>query len=272
MARIAGNEASVAKPAAGAKAAPSRRKFGLADFGRLTLWAFCAAFAVTIAAYAGTTKVGQDRIKVASGEIHEIFFSSGIARPKPLDVQDGQRLADSVKILTADRDRLLARVATFERNLGEVTGSIARVEKATREVQTAQQAMVAAAPPPRPQAVPPAEEVTASINQPNANVPNVPIPPPAPGRGEYGLDLGSAPNVEGLRTLWATTLRRYSTLFEGLRPVVQMRERRPGGVDLHLVVGPIPNAATAARLCATITAAGAICQPSSYDGQRLALR
>jgi hypothetical protein len=51
-----------------------------------------------------------------------------------------------------------------------------------------------------------------------------------------------------------------------------MRERRPGGMDLHLVVGPIPNAATAARLCATITAAGALCQPSSFDGQRLALR
>lgn len=266
MARIAGSEASVAKPAPGAKGPPPRRKFGLADLGRMTLWAFCAAFALTIAAYAGTTRVGHERLKVAFAEIHEIFFPSGVSQPRPLDVQEGRRLAENVRTLTADRDRLLARVATLERHVADVTGSIARVEKAA---EAAQQTAVAAASTSKPAAAP--DEVTSSISPPAANVP-LPAPPPASGR-EYGLDLGSATTVEGLRTLWAATLKRYSTLLEGLRPVVQMRERgRPGAVDLHLVVGPIPNAATAARLCATITAAGAVCQPSSYDGQRLALR
>src|SRR6185312_12790924 len=124
---------------------------------------------------------------------------------------------------------------------------VARVEKAA---QAAQQAADAAAsqPPAPPVAAP--DEVTSSIGQPVASVPlpaplpppTAPIPAPAPGRAEFGIDLGSAANVEGLRTLWAATLRRYSTLLEGLRPVVQMHERRPGGgVDLHLVVGPIPN-------------------------------
>lgn len=258
----------MAKPVTGAKPAPSRRKFGLADFGRMTLWAFCAAFAVTIAAYAGTTEIGRDRLKLAFGEIHDIFLPSGTMQPKPLDAREGRRLAESVRTLTAEREQLLARVATLERNLGDVTGSIARVEKTAQAAQQASAAAVAAY---RPQpAASPAEEVTATI-APAAPVP-LPSPAPAPGRSEYGLDLGSAPNIEGLRMLWLNAQRRYSTLLDGLRPIVQTRERRPGGADLHLIVGPIPNAATAARLCATITATGAVCHPSSYEGQRLALR
>lgn len=255
----------MAKPATGAKAVPSKRKFRLADLGRMTLWAFFAAFALTMAAYASTTGAGRERVKLAYAEIHENLFPSGVAPPKPFDAREGQRLAETVRTLAADRERLLARVATLERNLSNVSGSIARVEKTA---QAAQQSAEAAASAPRPVAAAQPEEVTSSISQPAAPVP---MPQPAPGR-EYGLDLGSAPTVEGLRTLWAAALKRYSTLLDGLRPVVQMRERRPGGMDLHLVVGPIPNAATAARLCATITAAGAVCQPSSYDGQKLALR
>jgi hypothetical protein len=61
--------------------------------------------------------------------------------------------------------------------------------------------------------------------------------------------------------------------LEGLGPVVQTRERgRAGAVELRLIAGPLPNAATAARLCATMTAAGAICAPTMFDGQRLAGR
>ena len=52
-----------------------------------------------------------------------------------------------------------------------------------------------------------------------------------------------------------------------------MRERpRAGGIELRLIAGPIPNAATAARLCGAMTAAGAICAPALFDGQRLAGR
>jgi hypothetical protein len=270
----------VAKAAAGAKAAPSRRKFGWADLGRTTLWAFCAALALTIAAYAGTTEIGRERAKVAFAEIHGIFSPSGVTgskpAPQPFDAREGRQLAETVRALSADRERLLGRIATLERSLEDVTGSIARVEKATQAAQSTQQSpapAVAAVPMPRPAPTTPSEEITSSVSPPAVPPPApMPIPSPAPSRSEYGLDVGSAANVESLRTLWAATLRRYGPLLEGLRPVVQMRERRPGGMDLHLVVGPIPNAATAARLCATITAAGGLCQPSSYDGQRLALR
>jgi hypothetical protein len=45
---------------------------------------------------------------------------------------------------------------------------------------------------------------------------------------------------------------------------------RPGGVELRLIVGPVANAAAAARLCTAMV--GAVCQPAVYEGQRLALR
>jgi hypothetical protein len=90
---------------------------------------------------------------------------------------------------------------------------------------------------------------------------------------EFGVDLGSATSVEALRTAWAAALRRHAKLFEGLRPVVQMRERpRPAGPEFRLIAGPIANAASAARICATLTATGAVCAPAVFDGQHLAVR
>jgi hypothetical protein len=103
------------------------------------------------------------------------------------------------------------------------------------------------------------------------------LPTPSPGstvvKTEFGLDLGTAASTEALRAAWTAALRRHGTLLQGLRAVVQTRERgRAGGVELRLIAGPIANASTAARLCAALTAAGAVCAPSVFDGQRLAIR
>jgi hypothetical protein len=43
-------------------------------------------------------------------------------------------------------------------------------------------------------------------------------------------------------------------------------------MELRLVVGPLVNAGAAARLCGTLAASGLACQPTIFDGQRLALR
>jgi hypothetical protein len=261
----------LAKPAAGAKAAPPKRKFGFADLWRTTLWALSAALAVTIAAYAGSTETGRERTRGAFAEIHEILLPSGVTPPRPLDAVEGRKLAETVRTLTADRDRLAARLATLERSMDDVTGSIARVEKAAQAAQQ-QPAIVAAAPAAptvSPSPAPPPDEVTSSVSPPIAAVP---MPPPPPGRSAFGLDLGTATTIEGVRTLWTAALRRHGTLIEGLRPVVYLRERHPGAVEFHLIAGPIPNAAAAARYCVTITAAGGLCQPAPYEGQRLALR
>lgn len=262
----------MAKPEPSAKLAPSRRKFGLRDLFRLAVWGVSAASALFIALYAATTETGRDRLFTAMAEIHEVLMPTGVKPIRPLDAREGRRLAETVRALAADRDRLLARVATLEQSLDGVTGSIARVEQAARASPPA----AAADPNPSPSTAP--AEQTPTKSAPDEDVTSsIPMPPPSPGasaaKTEFGLDLGSATTVEALRTAWTAALRRHGPLLEGLRPVVQMRERpRPGGMELRLIAGPLPNAAAAARLCISMTAAGAICAPAVFEGQRLAVR
>jgi hypothetical protein len=260
----------VAEPQSSTIVTPSKRKFGIRDLFRVVLWGVSAASALFVAVYAGTTEAAQGRLHVAIAEIHEILMPSGVKPIRPLDAREGRRLTETVRALAADRERLLARVATLEQSVDGITGSI-RAEKAARTMPTPDSAgaNTETASPPSP----PAEDITSSINSPSG----VPMPPPPPGssvsKTEFGLDLGSATTLEALRTAWTAAQRRHGPLLEGLRPVVQMRERpRPGGTEFRLIAGPIPNAATAARLCATMTAAGAVCAPSVFDGQRLAVR
>jgi hypothetical protein len=266
----------VAKPVPKAEPVPSRPKFGLRDLFRLAVWGVSAAGALFVALFAATTETGRDRLFVAIAEIHEVLMPTGVKPIRPLDAREGRRLAETVRSLAADRDRLLARIATLEQSLDGITGSIARVEKAARTTSpgspnapapSVAPALSAAPAEPPPTRSAPDEDVTSSI----------PMPPQQPGssaaKTEFGLDLGSATNVEALRTAWTAALRRHGPLLEGLRPVVQMRERpRPGGMELRLIAGPVPNAAAAARLCVSMTAAGAICAPAVFEGQRLAVR
>jgi hypothetical protein len=268
------------KAKSGGALVPPRRKFGLRDLGRTGLWGLSAAAAIALVAYAGGTETGRARLDMALGDIHEALMPTGATSVRPLDAREGQRLAETVQALTADRARLMARLASLEQSLDGITGSIARVEKAVNT------------PPETVSAVrePAAAEATSSVN-PAATAPAVPAPVPAPiaapaplamppqpaaaavSKPESGLDLGSASTIEALRTAWTAALRRHGALLEGLYPVVQIRERpRPGPVELRLIAGPVPSPAVAARLCAAMAAAGAICAPALFDGQRLAGR
>ena len=102
------------------------------------------------------------------------------------------------------------------------------------------------------------------------------IPPPRDSvatRTEFGVDLGSEPNMDGLRARWANLRGNYGAVLSNLRPLVSVREgTRPGGVELRLIAGPLSNAGDAARTCASLQAKGVNCQTAVFDGQRLALR
>ena len=241
--------------------------FGWRDLLRVSVWAVAASAAMAIAVVAATTEIGRERLHQVFAEVHEVLIPSAAKPVKPLDAVEGRRLAETVRLLVADRDRLVARIATLEQNLDGVTGSIARMEKSI-EAATAPPEPT---PPPvtAPQATStPTEDVTSSI----------PLPPPAAPVGtvsktEFGIDLGSAPSVEALRTAWNAAMKRHAALLQGLHPAVQTRERaKPAATEYRLIAGPIANAATAARICATITASGGICAPAVFDGQRLAVR
>ncbi|GAA3856080.1 hypothetical protein AFIC_001685 [[Pseudomonas] carboxydohydrogena] len=89
---------------------------------------------------------------------------------------------------------------------------------------------------------------------------------------EFGIDLGSANSVEGLRAVWRGALKRVPGLVGSLQPLIVVREGQNGlGLRLHLVAGPLNDAAAAAKLCASLIANRHRCETTLFDGQRLAL-
>jgi len=91
-------------------------------------------------------------------------------------------------------------------------------------------------------------------------------------RTEFGVDLGSAASVGGLRALWGKSRKKYPEELASLRPVIAIRERKNGlGIQLRLLAGPLQDAAAAARLCAAMLAQDKEqdCETSVFDGQQL---
>lgn len=95
-------------------------------------------------------------------------------------------------------------------------------------------------------------------------------PEPPLVRGGYGVDLGGAVSVDRLRMLWNAVRTNESRLLRGMRPVAHTRRSPRGGrPDVRLVVGPLPNAEAATKLCAALLNAGRYCEPARYEGHRL---
>jgi hypothetical protein len=235
-------------------------------------------------------------------------FSGGGSRPdsttaapaprRPDAEIETRRLSEAVRTLTADRDRLVARVSALERSLDDVTGALPKGDGRAAPPATPAPAPAPemAAPVPAPAPEPP-RTIPLGRSQPQAS--SVPLPGSllplvqpssrvaagfsttadfaASGsvatRTDFGIDLGSAASVDGLRTLWSTVRSGHVSLLDGLTPVIAIREGpKPGAMELRLIAGPIANAGLAARLCASLAAASVSCEPAVYDGQRLALK
>jgi hypothetical protein len=93
-----------------------------------------------------------------------------------------------------------------------------------------------------------------------------------PGTSGLGVDVGSAANYDGLRALWHSTKNNDPGLLEGLFPVVAARENgKTHGAELRLILGPMADVESAARLCADLQAAHQYCQPVAFEGQPLSL-
>lgn len=92
-------------------------------------------------------------------------------------------------------------------------------------------------------------------------------------RTKFGVDLGGANSIEGLRALWRGLRGPHRELFAEMQPLIVIKERTTGrGTQLRLVAGPLADAAAAAKLCASLTERSKrACEPSVYDGQRLAM-
>ena len=239
---------------------------------RLGVWAGVATLAVLMAVVAANTETGVRRIAglvspddpVRGGRVANPLAS------RSFDSElEARRLGEAVRVLAADRDRLLARVAVLEqRNLDDVTGSIpsnstpAAPKPVPMLPQIPPQAAVPATPAPAPGR-------TTTTYEPMTGGPAQSVAT----KTEFGIDIGGNTSIDALRVLWVNLRASQPSALEGLRPVIAIRDGgKPGTVDLRLVAGPIPNASIAARLCATLAAAGQTCQTTVFDGQRLALQ
>ena len=246
---------------------------------RLGAWISLATVAVIGVIFVARTESGIRRIATLLMPPETVRTSKApqlANRPSDQEAEQ-RRLVEAVRALTADRDRLAARLTVIERNLDEVTGSIPP-NAAAQQVPSAAVATVTVAPPWQPAAAPPVQASSpAGSSQARVAAGHLATGTSAADsiatKTEFGIDVGGNASIEGLRTLWNSMKSGQPALFDGLRPVIAVREgQKPGAIELRLIAGPLPNASIAARLCATLAAANQPCQPTVFDGQRLALQ
>jgi len=233
---------------------------------RFGAWTGLATLAVLVAVIAARTESGVRRIATlvspeppaAARSAKELQLAN-----RAFDQEAEQRrLSEAIRMLAADRDRLLARVSTLERNVEDVTGSIAKAPSGAPSGPAIAQAV--------PEPAAPAQSRVAAGHLATGSPAGADS---VATKTEFGIDLGANATIEGLRTLWTRLKANQPGLLEGLRPIVALREGQRGGApELRLIAGPLANASVAARLCAALAAAGQACQPAVFDGQRLALR
>jgi mRNA-degrading endonuclease toxin of MazEF toxin-antitoxin module len=304
-----------------------KRRFDIPALMRLTSWGAAAALALTLAVVSSLSATGSRRATVAVAALtgqeeppRQVAATQLVPRASDLEGET-RRLNEAIRLLAADRDRLLTRVGSLERNLDDMTGSVTRTAAAPKttpadpepaaapisrqeptppktsavasEPGAAPQAAVpesflttmpASLParvrgwPPASHAAAPGPSVVAPTAAPAASRAATPAPVADPTRTgsigtktEFGVDIGSAGDLETLQAIWTETKARHGALVNGLRPVVVMREAKAGGTELRLVIGPFSNASAAAKLCATLGAADILCSAGKFEGQRLAL-
>ena len=119
----------------------------------------------------------------------------------------------------------------------------------------------------------PIPEVVAAAPATDAEPDEETTPKVAIQRTQFGVDLGTANSVPGLRALWRGLLKsRSNAPLAALQPIIVIKEGTNGsGMQLRLVAGPLNDAGAAARICAVLTENKRNCETSIFDGQRLSL-
>jgi hypothetical protein len=247
------------------------------QLARLGAWITVATLAVILVVFMARTESGIRRIATLLTPADAARTSKApqlASRPSDHEAEQ-RRLGEVVRALTADRDRLAARLTVIERNLDEVTGSIPAAAAAARSppapVPTVTASPLPALAPP-PQTSPPVPNNQARVAAGHLATGTSAADSVAT-KTEFGVDVGGNASIDGLRALWSSLKSSQPALFDGLRPVIAVREgQKAGAIELRLIAGPLPNASIAARLCAALSAANQACQPTVFDGQRLALQ
>jgi len=283
---------------------------------RLCGWGGAAAVALMSIAVASQTERGGAQLQLALNSFEQPAGAPGSTRivvpdiaPRLVETEaETRRLAAQVRELTADRERLVARIASLEHNVDDVTGSIKRQAEldlvAPRPMQPIAitppaPAPVASAPavpapapsiltgpttksvltlamlarpldppPPAWQAKPPANEPPADAPPPAVNEAALPVVEETPPKPEFGIDLGGMPSLEMIEARWSAVKANYGPDLAGLHPLVL--HERTAKLPYRLLVGPLPTKAAAVKLCTRLAAAHPACRAANFAGNRLA--
>src|SRR5262245_30288320 len=104
---------------------------------RLAIWGCAAAAALMVAVLSAYSTMGSQRVRItaappASQETLERsapqppVIAADLAERAAEAERETHRLSEAVLALSGDRERLVARIASLERSLEELTGSIRR--------------------------------------------------------------------------------------------------------------------------------------------------
>ncbi len=245
------------------KSGGTKKAVAMRGLQRLASWGAIAAGALLLAVLSSRSEVGSERIAVI------LHGGSKQVAARKFDAEaETRKLAEAVRGLAADGDQIKSRLSAVEHDMDDVTGSIGQqIEAADAARRAAENGPTAAATAAATLSLAPAALRPASLASPPK--PSADAAPPA----EYAVDIGSGLTIEALRARWLAIYSAHPQLFDGMRPIVGIKEVPHGSrIELRLVVGPISQPGAATQLCAALSAFGLFCQPTLYDGQRLALR
>jgi hypothetical protein len=285
--RSAPSKSAAAKSVAAKR--PSAGQNPWQDLWRHAGWGLAAAAALGLAAL-------SSRDDAAPQTVAAMLSSLWSQSPSPAHSFDAEaaarQLAQAVRGLAEDRDKLATRLNAVERERRDMIGAIKQqIEAAkTEAIKTAKQA------PPWPESAPPvpmtladvavmvkaispapataaeSPSTTAATSSNNTDE-RAPSDTTASVGQAYGADLGAASTMKTLHHRWASLRTAHPQLFEGIQPVVSVKQNaRTGRTELHLIVGPYANAETAAQFCDFVVPFHVNCQPTMFDGSRLALQ
>lgn len=280
------------------KKVAAKTTFTLRHLRHQALWGSAAAAALLIAVLASRSDLGSQRaamllsaLNFASSSPHSPQAgaqAANAAAPRQPDAEAAARqLAQTVRGLAEDRDRIMTRLTAVEHNLDDMTGSI------TRQIEAAKAATAESSQPPWPDTPPvptapaSAESVAPPVVPPVTGLasplPSAPMTPAAEqstadasasvSPPAYGADIGSGSSIKALHMRWAGLRAAHPQIFEGLQPLATLKDNpRSKRTELRLVVGPFPSAQAAVQLCASLAPFRLFCQPTMFDGRHLALQ
>jgi len=133
---------AVSKPAV--KPVPATKKQNKASFTmrhlwRMTVWGGTAAGALFVAVLASRSQIGTERIAglfSGRGDRTQVAARPLAAQVEERRLAEERRLTEAVRGLTAQNDELKSRLAAVERNVDDITGSVARQIEAIKKTDT----------------------------------------------------------------------------------------------------------------------------------------